>query len=456
MDEEGLSPGTTRGWRTREDPFAEHWCEIQEMLGVMPDLEAVRLLEYLQREYPGRYPDRQLRTLQRRLQLWRALHGPEKEAYYDQVHQPGELMQLDWTDCGVLAVVINGEGFEHRLCHCACPYSRWQWACVCRSEDFSSLRMTLQESLFELGGVPGRLQIDRTSAATHQLRRGVPAREFNAAFRSLLRHFGFSSSGMIHTGKPHQNGSIETLHGHFRRRLEQALLLRGSRQFATVGEYVEFVRGELRRANGNRGERLAEERRHLGPLPPTRYALYETGWHTVGCTGTVRIKKKTYSVPSRLIGQRLGSRIHADRIELFLHGTLVHSMRRVYGEESGLQWQHLVPGLVLKPGAFARYRYRDTMFPDPAFRQLCERLGQRLGPYEGDRQYLHILNAASRVEPVAAQAAIAQLLAEGPEASVESFCRAAGVPEAASAWSLPPFVPELHVYDALHPELSHE
>ena len=456
MDTEGLSPGTTRGWRTRRDPFAEHWTEIEEMLGIMPELEAVRLLEYLQRQYPGCYPDGQLRTLQRRLQLWRALHGPEKEVFYDQVHQPGELMQLDWTDCRVLAVVIGGEAFDHKLCHCACPYSRWQWACVCRSEDFSSLRVTLQESLFELGGVPRRLQIDRTSAATHQLRRGLPAREFNAAFRSLLRHFGFCSSGMIGTGKPNQNGSIEALHGHFRRRLDQALLLRGSRRFATVGDYVEFVRGELRRANGNRGGRLAEERRHLRPLPPTRYTLYETGWHTVGCTGTLRIKKKTYSVPSRLIGQRLQSRIHADRIELFLHGTLVHGMPRAYGEESGLKWQHLVPGLVLKPGAFARYRYRDTMFPDPPYRQLCERLHQQLGPYGGDRQYLHILNAAALIERAAALAAIVQLLAQGGEPSVERFRQAAGVPDAVPAWSLQPFVPQLRVYDALHRELNHE
>jgi transposase InsO family protein len=451
MDESmGTLPGT-RAWRTREDPFAEHWTEIEEMLRVMPELEAGTILEYLQQQYPGSYEDGQLRTLQRRLQLWRALNGTEKEVYYDQVHEPGQLLQLDWTHCDSLEVVVGGVLFAHKLCHCACTYSRWEWACVCHSEDFSSLRMTLQEALFELGGVPHKLQVDRSSAATHQLRRGEPAREFNAAFKSLLRHFGLRDR-MITTGKPNENGTIESLHGHFRRRLNQALLLRGSRRFVDRNEYVVFINAQLGKANANRATRVAEEQRHLSVLPPSRYALYETGSPRVGSTGTLRIKKKTYSVPSRLIGQRLQSRLHPDRIELFLHGKLVHSMDRVYADLSGLRWQHLVPGLTLKPGAFARYRYRDTMFPHGAYRELCEALHEQLGQYGGDRAYLHILNAAALVEPTVALAAVEQLLAVPAKMHVEGFHAAAGI--TAQPPSPPPFVPDLSAYDELLEEMN--
>jgi ABC-type dipeptide/oligopeptide/nickel transport system ATPase subunit len=71
-------------WRTREDPFSEVWKEVKEKLEINPGLEAKTLFEDLQRRYPGQFADGQLRTLQRRVKIWRALEGPPKEVFFPQ------------------------------------------------------------------------------------------------------------------------------------------------------------------------------------------------------------------------------------------------------------------------------------------------------------------------------------------------------------------------------------
>ena len=80
----GLLPSElkkARDWRTRPDAFAEVWPEIETMLGEAPGLEAITLFEDLQRRRDGEFADGQLRTLQRRIRLWRGLHGPEAEVF---------------------------------------------------------------------------------------------------------------------------------------------------------------------------------------------------------------------------------------------------------------------------------------------------------------------------------------------------------------------------------------
>ncbi len=375
---------------------------------------------------------------------------------FEQRHEPGRLLQLDWTDCNCLEVVVDNEPFKHKLCHCAMTYSRWEWARVCFSEDFLSFRNTLQDTLFALGGVPQRLQTDRTSAATHRLRKDEPAREFTAPVKALLRHFGFAKGQMINTAQPHENGSIESLNGHFKRRLKQALMLRGSRNFNSQRDYETFVRTQLDRANGNRTRRLSEERAALKSLPPCRYPEYESSSHRVGGTSTLWIKCKVYSLPSRLKGMRLASRIYPEHIELYLYGKLVYRMPRVYGSKKhdGLNWRHLAPGLLRKPGAFARYRYRQTMFPGAEYEQLCSVLHKRLGVGAGDREYLQLLNASAALEPPRALAAVKAILCGEASVSLEGFRKAAGLQRA--EFDLAPFVPDLRGYDRFVEDLGDE
>ena len=104
-------------WRTRYDPFQEVWPWIEEQLQLNPRLRAKTLLDALQREHPGRFADGQLRTLQRRVKRWRALHGRPREVFFSQVHRPGGLCQSDFTRTGPLGVTIAGRPFDHLLYH---------------------------------------------------------------------------------------------------------------------------------------------------------------------------------------------------------------------------------------------------------------------------------------------------------------------------------------------------
>ena len=97
-------------WRTRKDPFDNVWPGVEEKLKINPGLEAKTLFEDLQRRYPGRFGDGQLRTLQRRVQVWRALQGPPREVSFPQVHKPGELRY----ERGCLMVTSD------------LPFSKWQ------------------------------------------------------------------------------------------------------------------------------------------------------------------------------------------------------------------------------------------------------------------------------------------------------------------------------------------
>ena len=100
-----------RHWRTRHDGFAEVWSEIQEQLRTNPGLEAKTIFAALQRQYPERFADGQLRTLQRRIKQWRATEGPAHEVYFVQEHRPGELCESDFTHLTELAVTIGGQPF---------------------------------------------------------------------------------------------------------------------------------------------------------------------------------------------------------------------------------------------------------------------------------------------------------------------------------------------------------
>lgn len=224
----------SRDWRTRADPFAEDWPALKALLVDAPELEAKTLFEYLLAQRPERYEPGQLRTLQRRVQEWRAKEGPEREVFFAQEHRPGEAMQTDFTHCEELAVTIAGEPFPHLLCHPVLPYSNWEWGTVCHSESLMALRRGVQAAVFKLGRVTAFHQTDHSTAATHDLAEG--GRGFNEEYQRFMDHLGMKPR-TIEVGKSNQNGDVEALNGAAKRRLEQHLLMRGSRDFESVEAY---------------------------------------------------------------------------------------------------------------------------------------------------------------------------------------------------------------------------
>jgi hypothetical protein len=434
--------------RTRKDPFNSVWDEAKEMLGIMPDLKALTLFRFFQEMYPDRFEEGQLRTLQRRVSTWKALNGPEKEVYFDQKQVPGEFMQLDWMH-DKLSVTLEGRPFVHLLCHCVLPYSNWEHAQVCFSENLLSLRLTLQSALFELGHRPKTLQIDNSSAATHRLGNGSDRRGFTEKFQSVLKHFGLKGR-TINVGKANENGAVECAHGHLRRRLKQALMLRGSCDFASQHEYELFVKEQVGRANRLRRKRFREELAVMTKVDASALTTYDEETHRIGSGSTVRICKRVYSVPSRLIGCRLNCRIHLERIDLFDGSTRVHSMGRVYVGDC-IDWRDLVHSMMRKPGALANYNHRDAFFPSEVFVALCDRLKVDLGDWPGHVAYLQALSMCRDFEDSVIEEAVAGLLKNSARVTLEMLRDAVGIES--REVGLLAFEPDLSRYDSFCQEV---
>ena len=440
-----------RSYRTRPDPFAEDWDWLEAQLRQAPSLEAKILFEALQARRPGRYQDGQLRTLQRRLRQWRAEHGPEREVFFAQEHRPGEAMQQDFTHAGELGITIAGVAFEHMLCHSVLPYSNWEAVTVCLSESYLALKRGLQDALFQLGRVPQYWQTDNSTSATHKLPGGK--RDFNDEYRQLVEHFGMTPRTTA-VGQKEQNGDIEASHGALKRRIRQELLLRGSTDFETVEAYEAWLQNVARRRNDGRKERLAEDLAAMRKLSAARLADFTEQSVLVTSWSTVRVKHCPYSVPSRLLGERVRVRIYERVLEVYYAERLQLRTERLKGRHRHrINYRHVIWSLVQKPGAFARYRYREEMFPSLVFRRAFDAISAVAPDTRGDLQYLRLLHLAAATTEAEVEAAIAQMLGEGKCPDAEQVKELLGKAEV-EVPDIEPYEPELEDFDVLLGEVA--
>jgi len=400
-----------RTWRTREDPFAQDWPEIASRLEEAPELEAKALFEDLLERRPGRYQEGHLRSFQRRVQQWRAQQGPAREIFLPQNHRPGEAMQTDFTCASSLGIRIAGEVFEHLLGHSVLPYSNWQSVVVCRSESMLALRHAIQTAVFRLGRVPQWHQTDNSTSATHDLRTGK--RGFNVEYEELMAHLGMKPR-TIAIGESHQNGDVEASNGALKRRLKQHLLLRGSGEFATLSEYESFLGAVMERTNGLRSARLAEELAVMRPLTAVQLPRYRELSARVSSNGTIQVLKNTYSVPPRLRGQRLVVRVFDLHLEVYYAGQQQLRIERLRGEgKHRIDYRHVIWSLVKKPWAFARYRYRDSLFPTPLWEKAQAALAAGLPERQAELEYLRVLHLAAATLQHEVETALELLLGQG-------------------------------------------
>ncbi len=379
-------------WRTRKDPFDEVWSEVSDHLRANPGLDGTTIFFYLQREYPGKFADGQLRTLQRKIKMWRALEGPGKEVFFPQVHKPGQLSESDFTDMSKLSITIGGQHFKHLLYHMVLTYSNWEHGTICFSESYESLSEGLQNALWELGGVPVEHKTDRLSAAVHKVSH---PEEFTRAYSRLLKHYGIRGR-KIQAGKANENGDIEQRHFRFKNALDQALMLRGSRDFSSRNEYRSYLDQLFKQLNAGRQSRLTEEMKVIKPLPVRRLNDCKRQRVKVGPSSTIHVQHNVYSVPSRLIGERVDVKIYAEYLEIWYAQKQIETIPRLKGEyKHAIEYRHVIDWLVRKPGAFENYRYHADLFPTSRFRMAYDYLKKR-NPAKANKEYLEILYLASK------------------------------------------------------------
>lgn len=404
-----------RQYRTRRDPFAEDWPTVVAMLTEAPGLQPKTLFDWLCEQFPGRYQPGQLRTLQRKVAQWKAVHLKQL-ASLTQVRYPGQLMQTDATPMNELAITIGGQPFPHLFMHSVLPYSNWEWGRVVQSESLAALRLGVQSTLFHLGHVPKIHQTDNASAATRRVGQQEQLdekRTFTDGYLALLSHFGLEAS-TTHVASPDENGDVESAHGTLKRALEQHLLLRGSRDFETLEAYEAFLFAILDKRNALRQVALVEE---LGVMRPLTVAPLDTGRRLrvrVAQTSLIRVEGKHYSVPTGLIGRRVNVWVGEWELAIYLGTELVERLPRVVGEaNSRVNYRHVIDSLLRKPGGFRHYRYRDDLFPTLTFRRAWEQLNRWHAPRKADIHYLQILKLAAKTMECEVEAALSLLLETG-------------------------------------------
>jgi hypothetical protein len=395
-----------RAWRTREDPFCEVWDAVQRQIQESPGLEAKTLFEWLQREYPGRFSDGQIRTLQRRIKLWRVTEGPAQEVYFGQTHVPGRLCASDFTHMTELGITLAGQSFEHLVYHFVLTYSNWETGTICYSESLESLSEGWQNAVWELGAVASEHRTDSLSSAVNNMSN---LEEFNRRYEAVMRYYGVRPR---HTNpaSPNENGDAEQSHHRFKRAVEQALLLRGSRDFAELAEYRQFLKDLFVQRNAGRRTRLAEEIAAMRELPARRMESAKRERVKVDSGSLIHVERNLYSVNSRLIGAQVEARLYLDHVEVWYGQRKVEDLPRLRGRSKHrVDYRHIIEWLVRKPGAFESYRYQEDLFPTSRFRMAYDALKETM-PGRASKEYLKILKLAAEEGEVQVDEALRSLL----------------------------------------------
>src|ERR1700677_4261664 len=303
--------------RRRPDPLIAIFdAEIVPMLEAAPELRPIAIFEEMQRRHPD-LPDGVRRTMERRIRQWRALNGKDRDVIFRQVQEPGRMELADFTEMGDLAGRVARAHLDHRLFPFRLGCSGFENVhVILGGESYVALAEGLQNALWALGGVPREHRSDSLSAAFRNLDR--EAREdLTHRYDALCLHYCMEPT-RNNRGVAHENGAIESPHGHLKHSIRDALLMRGTVDFEDLLAYRSFLDEIVGRKNARNSKRIDAERAVLQPLPDTRTADYEQALVYVSASGGFVLKKVFYTVPSRLIRHRLRAHVFDDRVELFV------------------------------------------------------------------------------------------------------------------------------------------
>lgn len=436
-------------WNTRADPFEHDWSWVVIQLERDPALQASTLFALLCEQHPDRYRSTQVRTLQRHIARWRALQGPDKEVIFAQQHIPGERAQSDFTHMEDLDVTIAGEAFPHMVYHFVLTYSNLESISLCFSETFEALAEGIEKALWHLGGVPQQHRTDHLSAAVRRLDKSNQE-DWTERYRSLMAHYGMQPT-WNNTGIAHENGDVEQSHHRFKQAVDQALRVRGTRDFASRSAYEHFLQDLVYKRNQTRVPRATQEREHLRPLPATPLAPCKEVRITVSRFSTIHVDSNVYSVPSRLIGTTVMIRVRSETLEGYVGPSSVFLLPRLVGKHRHhIDYHHIIWSLVRKPGAFAAYHYRDELFPTTTFRLAYDRLLADW-PKRASTEYVRILHLAATVSETEVETALSLLLEAKTLPTFVAVRDLVRVPQSSSVPQVQTPTLDLSPYDQLIP-----
>lgn len=390
-----------RDWRTRSDPFAKVWdSELVPMLKKTPMLSPLTLLEYLQESHGhAAYPEKLLRTLQRKVKRWLHEEGPEREVIFRQEHIPGHMGLSDFTELKDIVITINNKPLNHLLYHFRMIYSGWSYMkVILGGESFTALAEGLQNALWCLGGSPKEHRTDSLSAAYKNHNEDEKA-DLTQQYQDFCAHYTMIPS-RNNKGVSHENGGIESPHGHIKKRIVQALLLRGSHDFKSVEAYQAWIEQVVQAHNRRNAKSVEVEKMALQPLPSYKTTDYIVLPAKVSSSSTIQVRSSLYSVPSKLVGAMLQVHLYHDHLKCFYGSTLVVTLARVYGQgglrrAKSIDYRHVIDSLVKKPMAFYKSVHRDALLPNACYQQIWQTISSMYSSREASRLMVGLLHLAA-------------------------------------------------------------
>jgi len=358
-------------------------------------LTGITLWDYLDETYPGTYPERLLRTLQRRVKHGQATQGPEKPVIFRQSVPAGHPGVSDFTPPNI-PISIAGEAFPHLPYQFRLAYSGWRDVHIIQGgESYSALADGLQNALHKLGGAAKAHRTDSLSAADVD---AAEKQRLTASYEELCQHYSMRPT-RNNLGVSHEKGAIEAPHGSLKHRIEQAIKLRGSGNFPTIRAYREFIDPIVDKLNKRCKGRLAEEQQTLKALPPHRFIDYTELTVKVTTSSTLSVKRGIDTVPSRLLGEPVRVHRYHDRLACFVGQTRVITLPRVYptnptGSARRIDYRHIIHSRAAKPQAFRFSQFRDELLPRPQYRQLWAQAEHPFTPQDACKWLVAVLRVA--------------------------------------------------------------
>lgn len=403
-----------RAYRTHPDKLSPYWPEVEELLKHDPKLKAYALFEEMMRRHPQGFDSSWKRTFERRVRDWKIQQRIEKDVTFDQVHQPGDVLAIDFTSMNDLGITIAHQKFDHMVFHAVLTYSNWEFVDLCISESFEALAKGIQGAFQAMGGVTQRIRNDSLSAAVNNL---STDRHFTANFKQLLDHFSVESH-RINVRTPRENGDCESLHGHFKDYVDQRLRLRGSRDFESKDQWLAFMRECITARNRERQTAFLAEQEVLAELPNKLFPVFTELECRVSSNSIILVKQNRYSIPSCFIDSRVQVRIFADHVEVWHAAKKELTMPRLIGKnQEYIDFRHVIDSLVRKPNAFVHYRFREHMFPTLDFRRVFDAMTTTIGEESAIRVYLRMLQVAKNEGMASVDPFIAKVLIGSAEMS---------------------------------------
>ena len=394
-----------RNYKTRKSSLDTVWeSELVPMLEDNPSLQPSSLFIYLERTYVNEtgepiYSQACLRTLQRKVAHWQAKHGPAKDIIIPQNHIPGEQALSDFTHMNKLNIKIASIPFKHMLYHFRLVYSKWSYIKVIQGgESFQALSEGLQEALLHLGGSPKEHRTDSLAAA-YKNNKSDTKDDLTNRYEALCGFYSMNPT-RNNKGVSHENGSVESAHGHFKNRVKQELILRGSHDFKSVEIYEEWLQSILLNSNKRNSRNFSLEKQALQPLPIHKTMDYELISTKISNLSIIIVKNMTYSVPSKLAGHTLTLHIYQKIIEGYLGGQKILTLERKYQSDQAtryvIDYKHIIDAFIRKPKAFRFCKYRDELLPNEIYRQIWQHLDATESKDVASKIMLRLLKLASQ------------------------------------------------------------